>query len=228
MDASVTNELLQMNSKPLVWLEGVLLVLFGVAAFLTFYVIVVWMLKYAMAFAGMLEAEALKTIFYYSMGLLVCVFIFAALLKKMVWPIWANVFNFALATITAAIIYLYFFLLVCNAGAFVIGFLAAGGILQLGVLVMLEFFLKSKAKVTSIYMMMGGLANFVILLITGYLLNIGLQYIIVFDFTFALLALITAIIVFICYYCVFIIFENDVRFGERKFSTWLNTIKHRG
>ncbi len=43
---------------------------------------------------------------------------------------------------------------------------------------------KSKAKVTSIYMMMGGLANFVIPLITGYLSNIGLQYIIVLDFYF--------------------------------------------
>lgn len=41
-----------------------------------------------MAFAGMSEAEALKTISYYSMGSLVCVFIFAALLKKMVRPIW--------------------------------------------------------------------------------------------------------------------------------------------
>ncbi|EKR4882910.1 MFS transporter [Escherichia coli] len=227
VDASVTNELPQMNSKPLVWLEGVSSVLFGVAAFSTFYVIVVWMPKYAMAFAGMSEAEALKTISYYSMGSLVCVFIFAALLKKMVRPIWANVFNSALATITAAIIYLYPSPLVCNAGAFVIGFSAAGGILQLGVSVMSEFFPKSKAKVTSIYMMMGGLANFVIPLITGYLSNIGLQYIIVLDFTFALLALITAIIVFIRYYRVFIIPENDVRFGERKFSTRLNTIKHR-
>lgn len=91
-----------------------------------------------------------------------------------------------------------------------------------------SFSQKSKAKVTSIYMMMGGLANFVIPLITGYLSNIGLQYIIALDFTFALLALITAIIVFIRYYRVFIIPENDVRFGERKFSTRLNTIKHRG
>ncbi len=60
VDASVANELPQMNSKPLVWLEGVSSVLFGVAAFSTFYVIVVWMPKYAMAFAGMSEAEALK------------------------------------------------------------------------------------------------------------------------------------------------------------------------
>lgn len=35
-----------------------------------------------MAFAGMAESDALKTISYYSMGSLVCVFIFAALLKN--------------------------------------------------------------------------------------------------------------------------------------------------
>ncbi len=82
VDASVANELPQMNSKPLVWLEGVSSVLFGVAAFSTFYVIVVWMPKYAMAFAGMSEAEALKTISYYSMGSLVCVFIFCRTTEK--------------------------------------------------------------------------------------------------------------------------------------------------
>ncbi|EAT3492176.1 MFS transporter [Salmonella enterica] len=218
VDASIAKELPQMNSTPLVWLEGVASVLFGVAAFSTFYVIVVWMPKYAMAFAGMAESDALKTISYYSMGSLVCVFIFAALLKKMVRPIWANVFNAGLATLTAAAIYLYPSPLICNAGAFVIGFSAAGGILQLGVSVMSEFFPKSKAKVTSIYMMMGGVANFLIPLITGYLSTIGLQYIILLDFAFALLTFITAIIVFIRYYRVFKIPQNDVRFGERYFQ----------
>ncbi|UTD19176.1 MFS transporter [Citrobacter sp. SX206] len=218
VDAGLAKDLPQMNSKPLVWLEGVASVLFGVAAFSTFYVIVVWMPKYAMAFAGMAETDALKTISYYSMGSLVCVFIFAALLKKMVRPIWANVFNAGLASITAAVIYLYPSPLVCNAGSFLIGFSAAGGILQLGVSVMSEFFPKSKAKVTSVYMMMGGVANFIIPLITGYLSNIGLQYIILLDLAFALLAFITAIIVFIRYYRVFDIPKNDVRLGERYFQ----------
>ncbi|QMD24978.1 MFS transporter [Citrobacter freundii] len=218
VDAGVAKDLPQMNGKPLVWLEGVASVMFGVAAFSTFYVIVVWMPKYAMAFAGMAEADALKTISYYSMGSLVCVFIFAALLKKLVRPIWANVFNAGLATITAAVIYLYPSPLVCNAGSFLIGFSAAGGILQLGVSVMSEFFPKSKAKVTSVYMMMGGVANFIIPLITGYLSNIGLQYIILLDLVFALLAFITAIIVFIRYYRVFDIPKNDVRLGERYFQ----------
>ncbi|MCW2474485.1 MULTISPECIES: MFS transporter [unclassified Symbiopectobacterium] len=218
VDASIANELPQMNSKPLAWLEGVASIIFGVAAFSTFYVIVVWMPKYAMAFAGMAEADALKTISYYSMGSLVCVFIFALLLKSMVRPVWANVFNTGVSVITATIIYLYPSPLVCNVGAFVIGFSAAGGILQLGVSVMSEFFPKSKAKVTSVYMMMGGLANFLIPLITGYLSKIGLQYIILLDIAFALLAFVTAILVFIRYYKVFKIPQSDLRFGERFFQ----------
>lgn len=218
VDASIAKELPQMNSKPLAWLEGVASVVFGVAAFSTFYVIVVWMPKYAMAFAGMAEAEALKTISYYSLGSLVCVFIFALLLKSMVRPIWANVFNAGLSVVAGAIIYLYPSPLVCNVGAFVIGFSAAGGILQLGLSVMSEFFPNSKARVTSVYMLMGGLANFVIPLITGYLSKIGLQYIILLDVAFAVIALLTAIIVFIRYYKVFKILDGDLRFGERFFQ----------
>jgi MFS family permease len=218
VDASVAKELPQMNTKPLAWLEGVSSVIFGVAAFSTFYVIVVWMPKYAMAFAGMAEADALKTISWYSLGSLMCVFIFALLLKSTVRPVWANVFNAGVSVIAATIIYLYPSPLVCNLGAFAIGFSAAGGILQLGVSVMSEFFPKSKAKVTSVYMMMGGLANFLIPLITGYLSNIGLQYIILLDIAFALLAFVTAIIVFIRYYRVFKVPQSDLRLGERFFQ----------
>ncbi|MBR7304362.1 MFS transporter, partial [Klebsiella pneumoniae] len=65
--------------------------------------------------------------------------------------------------------------------------------------------------------MMGGVANFLIPLITGYLSTIGLQYIILLDFAFALLTFITAIIVFIRYYRVFKTPQNAVRFGERYF-----------
>ncbi len=122
------------------------------------------------------------------MGSLVCVFIFAALLKK--WYAPSGLMFLTLRWQRSLPPLSISTPLVCNAGAFVIGFSATGGILQLGVSVMSEFFPKSKAKVTSIYMMMGGLANFVIPLITGYLSNIGLQYIIVLDFTFALLALV--------------------------------------
>ena len=159
----------QMRAKPKMMLEGLVAVVFGVCAFSTFYVVAVWMPRYAAAFGGMTEAESLTTISYYSIGSLVCVFAFAYLLKSKVRSVWAMTLNGLIACVASAVLYLYPSPFVCTAGAFLIGFSAAGGILQLGVAVMAEFFPDSKAKVTSVYMMMGGLANFVIPLATGYL-----------------------------------------------------------
>jgi len=216
VDQNVAKALPAMNSTPMAWLDGAASVIFGVAAFSTFYVVVVWMPKYAMAFGGMSEVDSLKTISYYSIGSLLCVFLFALLLKRLVRPVWANVFNSGLAVVAGVVIYLFPSSLVCNVGAFIIGFSAAGGILQLGVAVMAEFFPKSKARVTSVYMMMGGLANFIIPLITGYLSKFSLRYIILLDIAFAVVAFVAALIVFSRYYKVFKIPQDDLRFGEHK------------
>ena len=127
------------------------------------------------------------------------------------------VLNSLIACIASLVLFLYPTPLICKAGAFLIGFSAAGGILQLGVAVMAEFFPKSKAKVTSVYMMMGGLANFVIPLATGYLSQISIKYIILLDFGLAVLTLLTSLYLFRRYYAIFSIPAKDVRFGEARF-----------
>lgn len=205
----------QMRAKPKMMLEGLVAVVFGVCAFSTFYVVAVWMPRYAAAFGGMTEAESLTTISYYSIGSLVCVFAFAYLLKSKVRSVWAMTLNGLIACVASAVLYLYPSPFVCTAGAFLIGFSAAGGILQLGVAVMAEFFPDSKAKVTSVYMMMGGLANFVIPLATGYLSQISIRYVILLDFGLAVLTFLSAIYLFKRYYAVFRIPHNDLRWGER-------------
>ena len=202
-------------AKPKMMLEGLVAVVFGVCAFSTFYVVAVWMPRYAAAFGGMTEAESLTTISYYSIGSLVCVFAFAYLLKSKVRSVWAMTLNGLIACVASAVLYLYPSPFVCTAGAFLIGFSAAGGILQLGVAVMAEFFPDSKAKVTSVYMMMGGLANFVIPLATGYLSQISIRYVILLDFGLAVLTFLSAIYLFKRYYAVFRIPHNDLRWGER-------------
>ncbi len=90
----------------------------------------------------MAESDALKTISYYTVlwDRWFCVFYFCYVLK-MVRPIWANVFNTGLATLTAAAIYLLHpSPLICNAGAFVIGFPLLEVFLQLGVSVVMRVF----------------------------------------------------------------------------------------
>lgn len=205
----------QMKSTPSMLVEGLVAVVFGVACFSTFYVVAVRMPRYAAAFGGMTESESLTTISYYSIGSLVCVLAFAYLLKSKVRAVWAMVLNGLIACGASAMLYLWPSPLVCAAGAFLIGFSAAGGILQLGVAVLAEFFPNSKAKVTSVYMMMGGLANFVIPLATGWLSQISIRYVILLDFGLAVVTLLTALLLFRRYYAVFTIPEGDLRWGER-------------
>ncbi len=107
VDASVANELPQMNSKPFSLAGRCFIGTVRCSRILDLLCDCGVDAQICDGFCWYVKAEALKTISYYSMGSLVCVFIFAALLKKMVRPIWANVFNSTLATITAAIIYLY-------------------------------------------------------------------------------------------------------------------------
>ncbi len=73
----------------------------------------------------------------------------------------------------------------------------------------------------------GGVANFIIPLITGYLSTIGLQYIILLDLAFALLTFITAIIVFIRYYRVFKIPQNDASDLASVTSSKMLTMRNR-
>ncbi len=78
----------------------------------------------------------------------------------MVRPIWANVFNSALATITVPLstcTLLHW----CVMPEPLLSFLSSWRHFTARRFGHVRVFPKSKAKVTSIYMMMGGLANFV-------------------------------------------------------------------
>ncbi len=104
----------------LVWLEGVASVLFGVAAFSTFYVIVVWMLSYAMAFAGIWRIErASRKPSLVQYGIVVLRVYFCRIAEKW-FALWANE-QCRAETLTAQT-FTHPSPLICNAGNFVIGF----------------------------------------------------------------------------------------------------------
>lgn len=156
VDAGIAKELPQMNSKPLVWLEGV-------ASRYVWGGRIFDLLRHRSLDAEIRDgicrhgrsrrAENHLLLQYGFAGLRV--YFCCTAQEKWFDPFGRMCLTPGLATLTAAVIYLYPSPLVCNAGSFLIGLSAAGGILQLGVSVMSEFFPRSKAKVTSIYMMMG-------------------------------------------------------------------------
>ena len=62
---------------------------------------------------------------------------------------------------------------ICLVGGFVLGYAAAGGVLQLCVSTANEMFPKDKGKITSIVMIASSVANYTILNVASYLTKVG-------------------------------------------------------
>ena len=87
----------------------------------------------------------------------------------------------------------------CVVAAFVIGFSAAGGVLQLALTSMSELFPSSKGKITGIVFTSSSIASTVVPSITGILADIDLSHVILFDIGITALGVVLAIVVNIRY-----------------------------
>ncbi|MGL4667121.1 MAG: MFS transporter [Saezia sp.] len=214
-DAKNTPIHLSFKSQPTLRLDALLLVLYGCFTWATFYVFVVWISKYAANFAEMTPVAAQKTVSYYAFGSLVCIAISAYLFNRLIRPVFLMSVFPCIASITALTIYLHPTPAVCNVGAFFIGFTAAGGLLQLGLTVLLEFFPKSKARMLSIYLILSSLSGYGAVYISGKISTLSIQYNMLFDATLAGSTTILGILIFIRYYKIFSVDDQHLRFGER-------------
>lgn len=87
----------------------------------------------------------------------------------------------------------------CIIAAFVIGFSAAGGVLQLALTSMSELFPTNKGKITGIVFTSSSLASTIVPSITGILEDISLSHVILFDMGITTLGVVLALIVNIRY-----------------------------
>jgi MFS family permease len=186
-------------SKPKFWVEGLCIILIGYTATATFYLIQVWLPTYGQEVVGMPEVTALKLISYYSLGSLASVFLTSYLVKSLVKPV-TIVFVYPLISfITLLAIWLVQTPTMVVIGSFLIGFSAAGGVLQLALTVMTEFFNQSKGKITGIVYTASSLASFTIPVITGIISKSSVENIIVFDAGIAFVGVLLAIVVNVRY-----------------------------
>lgn len=186
------------NDPGKIWsIEGVAFILYGYVSQATFYLVSQWLTKYGTDVANMSDSASRALISYYSIGSLVCVFVTSALVKKRVKPMSFLLIYTFISFISLLIIWLYPIKIVCSIGAFVVGFSAAGGVMQLGLTVMAEMFPSGKGKVTGIFYTAGSIASFTIPLITGHLSKTNVANIILLDVGIALLGFILALIIFI-------------------------------
>lgn len=200
-------------SKPNIWIEGVCLILIGYTSTATFYVVSIWMPKFGAQVAGMDYSVALRLISYYSMGSLISVVITGWMVKSIFRQV-SFVFVYPLiSTIVLVLMYVYPSPTLCKVGSFIIGFTAAGGVLQLALTTMAEFFPRGKGKITGLVYTLSSLATFSTPLITGYLSKTVIADIILFNAVVDCCGVIFALIVMFRYKKVF---GNTYRFAKDK------------
>lgn len=120
---------------------------------------------------GIADPSKIQT--FYSIGTIVAVLLTAFMLQKKIKPLKFIVIYPTIALAMLTIIYFVQTPAMVLAGGFVVGFSAAGGVLQLVTAVANDMFPTNKGKITSIIMIASSVANYVILNIAGILTKNG-------------------------------------------------------
>ena len=181
------------------YLEGICFVLYDYISQATFYLISQWLTKYGVAVAQMPDLAARSLMSYYSIGSLACVFFTAFITKKGVRPITLLVVYTLISTLAIGGLYYYPSASLAPILSAVVGFSAAGGVMQLGLVMMTEMFPKGKGTMTGIFYTTGSIASFTIPVVTGYMADSGINSIMGLDAAIALAGFIVACIIYVRY-----------------------------
>ena len=110
---------------------------------------------------------------FYSVGIVCALFVSAVLLSRKVEPAKILIVYPCIAFITLGVIYFVQTPFICLAGGFLLGFFAAGGVLQLVTAVANEMFPKNRGVITSIVMIASSVANYLVISVAGVLTRVG-------------------------------------------------------
>lgn len=135
---------------------------------------------------------------FYSLGIVCALFVSAALLSRNVSPVNILIGYPFMALLTLGAIYLIQKPFMCLLGGFLIGFFAAGGVLQLVTAVANEMFEKHRGKITSIVMIASSVANYLTISVAGVLTRIGgvqgPRWVLLFNMVLTLIGVLLAIL----------------------------------
>ena len=139
---------------------------------------------------------------FYSVGIVLALFVSAALLKRKVEPAKILVAYPTVAFLTLAVIYFVQKPAMCLAGGFLLGFFAAGGVLQLVTAVANEMFPKNRGVITSIVMISSSLVNYIVISVAGVLTRVGgangPRLVVLFNMAVTLLGIVLALYLNVC------------------------------
>ncbi|WP_321388536.1 MFS transporter [uncultured Enterococcus sp.] len=186
------------KSKPKMAVEGVAFVIYGFISQATFYLISQFIGTYGEKAAGMAAADAGVLVSYYSMGSLACV-AFTAIVAAKIRPVYLVLVYTLVSFATILVMWMFPTPMVCTIGAALVGFFAAGGVMQLGLTVMGEMFPTGKGTITGIFYTFGSIASFVIPVAAAQIAKSSVRNIMLFDTIIAGIGFVLAVVIFIRY-----------------------------
>ncbi|MGX7107428.1 MFS transporter [Hutsoniella sourekii] len=192
--------LIHYKSETKWYIEGIAFVIYGFISQATFYLISQSLNTYGEMVAGMSTNAANSLMQFYSIGSLICVAVTAVVATKIRSVNLVLGYTF-MSLLAALLMYFIPTPAMLRIGAALIGFFAAGGVMQLGLTVMGEMFPQGKGTVTSIFYTFGSIASYAIPNITSRLINnFGGQSIMLFEVSIAAIGFVIAVIIFIRYH----------------------------
>ncbi|AGX41718.1 MFS transporter [Clostridium saccharobutylicum] len=191
-EVAATEEVSDKKSK--FWIEGIALIVIGFTSTATFMVINTWIPSYGREVAGMVQAESLKLVSYYSIGSILAVIVTSILVKSLIKPVRVVFIYPLISLIMLIILYVSPTPTICLISAFVIGFAAAGGVLQLALTAMADIFPSSKGKITGMVYSASSIASFTVPAVTG-AISSNVSNVILFNIIVTGLGVVLAIVV---------------------------------
>lgn len=144
--------------------ESVVLIMIGFTCTATFQLWLNCAQTFGKEIAGMSDPSIMQT--WYSSGTITAILVTAMLVNKFK-PVRFLAIYPTIATIMLIMVYLIRTPFICMAGAFIIGYSAAGGVLQLATATVNDLFPSIKGTITSIIMIASSLSNYTILSLAG-------------------------------------------------------------
>ncbi|GEO68348.1 MFS transporter [Levilactobacillus acidifarinae] len=184
------------------WVDGTLFAVFAYAANGVFLLASIWLTKYGQDVVGLSDGSARALISDYSVGSLTCVFLTIWLAHRGVRDIQFLIVYTVMSFSSLLVLYLFPTPVISTLMAFVIGFSAAGGVVQIGLTVMASFFPNGKGTVTGIVTTAASVASFTVNLIAGALAT-NLANVMLLDVGLAFMGVIAATLITVRYHKLF-------------------------
>lgn len=143
-------------------IESIALILIGFTSTATFQLWLNCAQTFGTEVAGIPSESVSMMQTYYSAGTMVALFVTSLLITKFKQVRFLVIYP-AISTVMLVLVYITKTPVICYVGAFVIGYAAAGGVLQMATAVVNDLFPKIKGTITSLVMIASSLCNYTIL-----------------------------------------------------------------